>query len=491
MYSKFIEKYKKMSVVAKAAIWFVFCSMLQKCIAFVTVPIFTRIMPTEEYGMYSTYLSWYSIFTVICTLNMHSCVYSNVLAKINDEKERMKKAVSMLSLSGCITLFVFGIYLIFHQYINKIIGLPTALVSLLFAQILFEPPVNFWSMKQRFEYKYVKLVIRTITMVIFNAVLGILFVVLSKENQAIARGFSIVLVQLIFGGAFYIYYYKNAKTFFSTKEWRHYLGVQLPLLPHSLSLTILSSSDRIMINNMVGGVKTAIYSVAYSAGYVVNVLKNSIVDALKPWIYQKIKSKEYNKIQKNVNSIMVLVTLISIIFTAFAPEVIFLMAPHQYYEAIYVIPPVAASSFFTFLYNIFSIVGFYYEKTKRIMVASILGAILNLMLNLICIPIWGYIAAAYTTLICYIFFSVAHFIIMKSICKKYLGNVQIYDIKFILIMSIVVLLMMILFSVTYSYMIVRYSIITIVLIGLSIYRKKFIKIFEEMKKEKNRKRVEQ
>ena len=349
MYSKVIKKYKNMSVVAKAAIWFVFCTMLQKCIAFITVPIFTRIMPTEEYGMYSTFLSWYSILTVICTLNMHSCVYSNVLAKINDEKERMKKAISMLSLSGCITLIVFVIYLIFHQYVNRIIGLPTALVCLLFAQILFEPPVNFWSMKQRFEYKYVKLVIRTITMVILNAILGIVFVILSKENQAIARGISIVLVQIVFGGAFYIYYIKNAKTIFSVKEWKHFLNVQLPLLPHSLSLTILSSSDRIMINNMAGGVKTAIYSVAYSAGYVVNVLKNSIVDALKPWIYQKIKSKEYNKIRKNVNSIMVLVTLISVVFTAFAPEVIFLMAPRQYHEAIYVIPPVAASSFFTFL----------------------------------------------------------------------------------------------------------------------------------------------
>ena len=94
---------------------------------------------------------------------------------------------------------------------------------------------------------------------------------------------------------------------------------------------------------------------------------------------------------------MVLVTFISAVFIALAPEIIFVMAPVQYHEAVYVIPPVAASSYFTFLYNFFSIVGMYYEKTKKIMVASVSGAVLNLVLNVICINLFGYIAAAYTT----------------------------------------------------------------------------------------------
>ena len=108
MLKKFYVHYKKMSVVAKAAIWFVFCTVLQKGIAFITVPIFTRIMPADEYGMYSTYLSWYSIIAIICTLNMHSCVYLNTIAKRKSEEENDKDAISMLSLSGCLTLLIFA-----------------------------------------------------------------------------------------------------------------------------------------------------------------------------------------------------------------------------------------------------------------------------------------------------------------------------------------------------------------------------------------------
>ena len=480
MIKKIFRQYKEMSVVAKAAIWFVFCTILQKGIAFITVPIFTRIMPTEEYGMYSTFLSWYSIITILGTLNMHSCVYSNTLVKKENDREKDEDAVSMLSLSAVITIVLFTTYLVFHKFFNRIIGLPTFLVSLIFAEVLFDPPVSFWSIKQRFEYKYIKLVIRTIMMTICNAGFGICFVLLSKNNQAIARACSIVLVQFIFGGFFYIYFFKRGKKIFSTHGWKHFLSVQLPLLPHSLSLTILGSSDKIMISNMIGKTQTAIYSVAYSAGFVVSVIKNSIVDAIRPWIYQKIKQKDYKSIRRNMNTIMILITLLSIVFTAFAPEIIYIMAPPQYYEAIYAIPPVAASSFFTFLYNIFSNVGLYFEKTKKIMIASVAGATLNLVLNFICIPIWGYIVAAYTTLICYMFFSFAHYCIMRAICKKNLNNARIYDMRFISLMSIVMVLMTILFTFTYKNIYIRYGIIIIVLLIVIIKRKRFIGILKEM-----------
>ena len=47
---------------AKASIWFVLCSVVQKVFAFLTTPIFTRIMSAEEYGVVSVYNSWISIF---------------------------------------------------------------------------------------------------------------------------------------------------------------------------------------------------------------------------------------------------------------------------------------------------------------------------------------------------------------------------------------------------------------------------------------------
>lgn len=481
---KVYSKYTTIPIAARAALWFVACTMLQKCIGFITVPIFTRLMSTQEYGLYSTYLSWHGILTVFCTLNMHNCIYVNKYTRADTLKEKNSVAVPLLSLSEALTIGVFIIYVIFYNQLNSIIGLPFPLVCLLFAQILFEAPVHFWNMKQRFEYRYVILVVVTLIMIILNSVLGIIFVYFSTTNQAIARAMSVVLVQVIFGGIFYCYFFTRAKKVFSFKDWLQTLKVQLPLLPHGLSLTILSSSDRIMISSMRSSAEAGIYSVAYSAGYIVSILKSNIVDAMRPWVYKKIKEKDYISIKKNVNTVMIIITLISILFIAFAPEIIFIMAPKQYHEAVYVIPPVAASSFFTFLYGIFSMVGMYFEKTTKIMFASVSGAVLNLILNFIFIPRFGYIAAAYTTLICYIFFTFAHYKIMRSICKQYLDNVKLFDMKFIYLMSAIVLIITVIFEFTYELIYVRYGIILAIIVIIFVKRNTFINTIKEFKKKK-------
>lgn len=483
---KIRRKYKSIPVSARAAMWFVFCSFVQKCISFITVPIFTRMMPTAEYGLYSTYLSWYSVVVVICTLNMQNCVYINRVTKAEKDEEKARISVELLSLAGTITFIVYIIYLILHKWINLAIGMPTALVSLLFAQVLFEPPVSYWTVQKRFDFKYKPLVFRTIAMVLCNAMLGIAFVFLSDKNQAIARAFSIAIVQAVFGGAFYIYFIKKAKIIFSTKGWRHALEIQLPLLPHGLSLTILSSADRIMINSIVGATETALYSVAYSAGYIVNILKNSMTDALTPWIYSRIREHDYMSIREKTKPIMVLVACITFIFVAFAPEIIMIMAPKQYLDAIYVIPPVAASSFFTFLYNTFSSISFYFEKTKKIMVASMSGAVLNIILNLICIPTFGYIAAGYTTLVCYVFFTIAHYFIMRKVCEEELEGVKIFDMKYMVGMSAIVIVFTIIFSLVYNNILVRYGIIVILISIVFMKRKWLIDSVKAMKKGRKR-----
>lgn len=57
----------RMSKPAKSAFWFVLCTLIQKALAFITVPIFTRIMPAEQYGIYNLYQTWSGILVVICT----------------------------------------------------------------------------------------------------------------------------------------------------------------------------------------------------------------------------------------------------------------------------------------------------------------------------------------------------------------------------------------------------------------------------------------
>ena len=54
MVNKIVNKYKQMSLPAKAAIWFTICNFVLKGISFISGPIFTRVLSTDEYGLQHT-----------------------------------------------------------------------------------------------------------------------------------------------------------------------------------------------------------------------------------------------------------------------------------------------------------------------------------------------------------------------------------------------------------------------------------------------------
>ena len=113
MLKSFIEKYRNMSKVAKAALWFTFATILQKGISFFTVPIFARIMTTEQYGLFNVYLSWSSVLMILATMEFHTCAYLNGLARMDSDDEKNELAVSLLDLSFVISLAWLIIYLLY------------------------------------------------------------------------------------------------------------------------------------------------------------------------------------------------------------------------------------------------------------------------------------------------------------------------------------------------------------------------------------------
>lgn len=133
-----------------------------------------------------------------------------------------------------------------------------------------------------------------------------------------------------------------------------------------------------------------------------------------------------------------------------------------------------------FLYTIFVDIESYYEETKYVMYASLISGILNIILNYFGIMRFGYYACGYTTLVSYIVFAILHYIFMRKVCKKKGVNVSIIDKKFILLISLTLLVIVFLVTLLYSQILVRYALAMIMLIVL-IRNKNFI---IEMIKEK-------
>jgi len=241
---------------------------------------------------------------------------------------------------------------------------------------------------------------------------------------------------------------------------------------------------------MVGASEAGIYTLAYSISQIMTLFNTALSHTLSPWIYQKIKDNKAQDITRIAYLSMFGIAVLNLGLIAVAPEMVTLFAPATYHEAIWVIPPVAMSVLFIFSYDLFAKFEFYYEKTRFIMVASVLGAALNVILNYIFIRIYGYYAAAYTTLFCYIVYVMAHYIFMRRVCNRYMGGIVVYKPSILLLiyggfMGAGFILML-----TYNYPVVRYSIIAVALIVIIIKRKDVARIVRrllEIRKSKRKK----
>ena len=91
-----------------------------------------------------------------------------------------------------------------------------------------------------------------------------------------------------------------------------------------------------------------------------------------------------------------------------APEVVKILASKPYWEGIVIIPPVVLSNYIIFVYTMYVNVEQYYKKTVRISLYTAVAAVINLVLNYILIPYFGYVAAAYTTIVSYVVALILH-----------------------------------------------------------------------------------
>lgn len=144
-------------------------------------------------------------------------------------------------------------------------------------------------------------------------------------------------------------------------------------------------------------------------------------------------------------------------------------------------PPVALSVYFMFLYPLFGNIEMYYGKTKMVMMVSTIGAILNIVLNYVFIPKFGFVAAGYTTLICYIIYCVMHYLSAKKIFVK-IGEIrEVYDLKFICAFSGTMIIGTMLITMIYVYAVIRWMLIICICILGVINRKKILKMIGEMR----------
>lgn len=448
------EKISNIPLGLKSSIVFTLSTLFTRGLAIITMPIFTRIMTTEEIGLVNLYNSWYSMISVISTLSLTSGGFQILLKEYRGRRKEYMSSVSTLTSLVAILLAI--IYFSFQNFWNNITGLPTELMILMLIGFLVAPARDFWLYQQRYEYRYKLAGIISFAQAIFATGLSILIVLQLRDSNYVAEGRLFANYAVIYGVAFifWLILFIQGKTFYNREFWMKSLSLSIPLIGYSIAVQILNVSDRIMIGNMIGNSEVGIYGTLYSVSSICTLFWGALNSSFIPYLYENI-GKSGNKI-KQISSLMLSAySLISILITYLAPEIVWILATEEYYEAIYIMPPIAAGVYLMAVTNMYSNIAVFYKKTLYVMLPALIAAILNIGLNYVFIPRYGYMAAAYTTLLAYIVLATMQ-ALFSLILQKKQGSLQIYNNVRILLISICTIVLDIIALLLYQSPIARY-----------------------------------
>lgn len=413
--------------IIKAGFGYTIGNYLLKGIAFISVPIFARLLSKEDFGIYNTFIAYESIAFVIIGLAIHSS-YKNAYLKYKDNPPNRNFRTYVSSSMVLIVLSFLGWVLIANIFGSKLIE---------------------WLSLSRIELNLL-LIFSCSTAIIscYNSDVGIYydykgFLKLSAFNALANIGFSIILICTVFDGmrymgrivgtvipaaiaALYVILrnYQKAKPENYKEFWKWGVGYSLPIVPHGISQVLLSQFDRIMIMQMIGAAEAGVYSFAFTINLIIFVTANSLETVWLQWFYEKMNKKDIDGMKKYNIYFVAGIALFTCLLILVAPELIYILGGEKYQDAIYCTIPVIIGGYFTFLYKLPAAVEYYHEKTSSIAVATILAAVINVVLNLIFIPKYGYIAAAYTTVFAYMLYFVFHCIMSKRIQGKFIFSIS-------------------------------------------------------------------
>ena len=482
-----LNKFKKLSPALKSSIVYTLSNVISKGLVILTTPIFAKIMLTEQIGVVNHYTSWYSIICVVASLSLTSGGYQVAMKEFPQKRDQYQSSV--LSLTSLVSFVFLIAFLICPSFWSNVLKLPIVLIELMLFGFFVYPARDFWLARQRYEYKYKLSGVVMIGSALFASAISVIavFIAIDKnfEDTAIVRLLSNYFIMYGVAAVLAISIFIKGKTFYNKEFWVFSLTLSLPLIVNSLASQVLNVSDRVMIRSLIGLREVGIYGTIYIVSSASQLVWSSINASFVPYLFENLdKPNKRKTIYSITNGFMIFYTGVAIFITLLAPEIIRILATPEYLEAVHIMPPIAAGIFLISLSNLYTNVLIYHKKTQYVMIATIIAATINVCLNYIGIQLFGYMAAAYTTLIAYFVLAWFQFFVSNRIHKKTCpeDKFPVYENRKILFIAGVSICLCMACELLYGFTIIRYFVVLCIVICAFVFRKKIVSLFSSSRR---------
>lgn len=386
--------------------------ILVRAFALITLPIYTRVFPPEQYGTLSIVITLAGLVLAFVALGGDSAFIRFFLAaRTLPERQTVTSTwigflagwsalaiLIVLPLSGEIAKLATGSTSAGGAVAIALLWTPVRLTNMMCAQLL------------RNEFRAVPSIVLNVmalALIVAGGVIGAVVLELGVEGVllgTLAGELAMLPIRLL--SARHMLRWR-----FSLPTLRRLLAYGAPLVPTSLAYWIFTTSDRVLLSNLSTLEQVGLYSVAASSVGVANIAVMALGQGWNPHAIQAYEADEdvaRHLFARMFTYILAGFGLLAVGMTVFADELIGLLAGSGFEGAAAAVPPLALGMIAYASTQVtaggISLKG----RTVFLAVYSWIGAVVNVLLNLLLIPPFGMVGAAWATTAAYVVLTIGY-----------------------------------------------------------------------------------
>ena len=434
------------------------------------LPIITQFLTAEDYGIYGTLLAYSGLLGGLKMLGFDVLLVNSFFKKYQwlDYWGRYFLGLYVYSL-----FFSFFYVSILYLFMPSEVGNNTWLVI-----ALIVIPATFFNIVNVFGGRYLQLVQKPQYIAIITAIVGIVTILLNLYTIAylklgylgwfISSAIGGILSFLLYAVPLFVTIKLKPTLSFNKNFWRKSLKVALPTIPHTYSSYLLNSSDRLVMDQLKTPIgQIGLYNLAYIFGGYMEVIGNAIGMAVGPFItglYAKKNESSEKQVKTLVYFLQVGFITLCTLTSLWAKEIFNILIRKDELTAAYSISIIIIMGYaYRPLYWTSVNKLIFYEKTNQLWRISFVAGLLNVILNIIFIPIYGIYAAAVTTLLSLIYLGISPFYVREY--RKF-KNARFHPVRWMLLIA---LLTFVIFMIRDISILNKFIVSLIVLSVFSVY----------------------
>jgi O-antigen/teichoic acid export membrane protein len=377
-------------------------------VSFFLLPLYTALLSTEDYGTVDILNTYIGLLIPIFFFQSDQAIFRFLIDVRNDIEGQKKYITNCLASTG----LQVAVFIVFYVIVNPF--LHESYKIFLATNVVFSMASNLILQISRGQGDNLSYSIGSLISGAGTVIFNVFFIAVMKMG---AIG---LLLATLIGNVLCILYISFRIKLPSKIDirllnkdvvktlWKY----SLPLVPNQLSWWIVNTSDRVIINWIIGVGANGIYSVANKFPGVCitffNIFNLSWAESTSVHINEKDKGEFFSKVFNSTLKLFIALTLGVISFMPFFFKL--LITGEGYADAYYQIPILMISTIFNIVVALLGSIYVALKKTKEIAKTSIFAAVINILVNVILIKHIGLYAASISTVISYLAMSVYRYI---------------------------------------------------------------------------------